>query len=289
MRIEVRGRNVEVTDELRDAVDEALRADRPPGLRARPARGRAARGAQPLDRRPPRRRGDPLPQGRDAARARGLAGDAALDPRARRGHPPAGQAPPREAPRARERPPRGRAAAAPHGVAERGPAARRERYPESFMARGIIDRALRLGEGRRLKEYQQRGRAGQPLRAGARAARRRRDPRARRRAPPARPRGRRVARRPAPGGVRARPRGEQAVARPAPLRRPADRRHGPALGRDRRDEDRRGQDPDRDPGRVPQHARRRRRPPGHRQRLPRPPRRALDEADLRRCSASRSA
>ena len=33
------------------------------------------------------------------------------------------------------------------------------------------------------------------------------------------------------------------VARHAPLRRPADRRHGPAPGQDRRDEDRRGQDP----------------------------------------------
>ena len=75
--------------------------------------------------------------------------------------------------------------------------------------------------------------------------------------------------------------------RPAPLRRPADRRHGPPRRRDRRDEDRRGQDPDRDPAGLPQHARRRQRPRRHRQRLPRPPRRRMDEADLRRARGQR--
>ena len=52
-------------------------------------------------------------------------------------------------------------------------------------------------------------------------------------------------------------------------------------GCDRRDEDRRGQDADRDARRRAQLAGRPRRPRGHRQRLPRPPRRDVDEADLR--------
>ncbi len=51
-------------------------------------------------------------------------------------------------------------------------------------------------------------------------------------------------------------------------------------GGDRRDEDRRGQDPDRDDCGRAQLARRARRPRRHRQRLPRPPRRDVDEADL---------
>ena len=58
-------------------------------------------------------------------------------------------------------------------------------------------------------------------------------------------------------------------------------------GAHRRDEDRRGQDPDRDPARLPQHAGRRQRPRRHRQRLPRPPRRGMDEADLRRARGQR--
>ena len=74
----------------------------------------------------------------------------------------------------------------------------------------------------------------------------------------------------------------QAHARPAPLRRPADRRHGPARRLDRRDEDRRGQDPHRHAAVfLNSLARRQGRPPGHGQRLPRPPRRRVDEADLR--------
>ena len=69
--------------------------------------------------------------------------------------------------------------------------------------------------------------------------------------------------------------------RAAPLRRAADRRHGPPRRRDRRDAHRRGQDPDRDPAGLPQHPGRRQRPPRHRQRLPGPPRRGMDDADLR--------
>ncbi len=113
-----------------------------------------------------------------------------------------------------------------------------------------------MGEGKQFKEYESRVAADQPRssrrwscssddelrKAGRRAARARQ--------------GRRVARRPAARGLRAHPRGRPPHPRPAPLRRPADRRHGPALRRDRRDEDRRGQDPDRDPAGLPQHPRR---------------------------------
>ena len=113
------------------------------------------------------------------------------------------------------------------------------------MARGLIDRALRLGEAKQFKDYEKRVEAinrfeaemelldDAEIRAEADELRER-------------ARERRVARRPPPRGLRALPRGQQADARPAPLRRPADRRHGPPLRRDRGDEDRRGQDPDRD-------------------------------------------
>ena len=53
-------------------------------------------------------------------------------------------------------------------------------------------------------------------------------------------------------------------------------------GLDRRDEDGRGQDPHRDHRRVPEHARRRERPRRHGQRLSGAPRRRVDEACLRR-------
>ncbi len=76
-------------------------------------------------------------------------------------------------------------------------------------------------------------------------------------------------------------RGGQAHARPAPFRRPADRRHGAARGRHRRDEDRRRQDAGRDAGGLPQRAGRQGRPRRHRQRLPRQARLRMDGADLR--------
>ena len=62
VRIEIRGRNVEVTDDLRRAVEKRFeRLGRQ--VRRRDARGRAARGAQPGDRRPGGRRGHPASQG----------------------------------------------------------------------------------------------------------------------------------------------------------------------------------------------------------------------------------
>ena len=75
---------------------------------------------------------------------------------------------------------------------------------------------------------------------------------------------------------RSRARRRCATPRHAALRRPADRRHGPPPGQDRRDEDRRGQDAGRHPARVPERPDRPRRPRRHRQRLPGPPRRRVD-------------
>ena len=182
MRIEVRGRNVEVTDELREAVDQPLQARRQAGLRAGDARGRAARGAEPADRGPDGRRGDPAPEGRDPPRRGGLAGHAALDPRARRGHPPPGEEAPREA--ARPAPPQppdglaGCAAAAAALTPEAAPGQSRVCYAD-LVARGILDRALRMGEGKQFKEYESRVESINADRAGDGAARRRRARRAR--------------------------------------------------------------------------------------------------------------
>ena len=150
----------------------------------------------------------------------------------------------------------------------------------------MVTRALRVGEGRKFKAYEKRAEAinaiepemellsDEELRAEADALRKRaRDGESLDDLlPEAFALTREAARR---------------THRPAPLRRPADRRHGPARRGDRRDEDRRGEDADRDPGRLPQHAGRRQRPRRHRQRLPRPPRRGMDEADLRRARGHR--
>ena len=88
------------------------------------------------------------------------------------------------------------------------------------------------------------------------------------------------ARRHSGSGLRHRARGGQAHARPAAFRRPADRRHGAARGRHRRDEDRRRQDAGRDACGLPQRAGRQGRPRRHRQRLPRPARLRMDGPDL---------
>ena len=77
-------------------------------------------------------------------------------------------------------------------------------------------------------------------------------------------------------GLRPGARGGLARPRPAALRRPADGRHGPPLRVDRRDEDRRGQDPGVDAAGLPQRPGRQRRPRGDRQRLPGHPRLRVD-------------
>ena len=138
-----------------------------------------------------------------------------------------------------------------------------------------------MGEGKQFKEYESRVASINEVEPEMELLERRGAEDRGRRAARAR-QGRRVPGRPAARGVRAHPRGGPPHARPAPLRRAADRRHGPALRRDLGDEDRRGQDPDRDAAGLPQHARRQRRPPGHGQRLPGATRRRVDGPDLRR-------
>ncbi len=86
----------------------------------------------------------------------------------------------------------------------------------------------------------------------------------------------RHARRTAARSLRGGARGRAPHARPAPFRRPAGRRHGAARRQDRRDEDRRGQDPGRHPACLPQRAHRQGRARRHRQRLPGPARRRMD-------------
>ena len=303
MRIEMRGRNVEVDDELREHVLKRFRrVGRQVSELAMLDVERLGR-AQPLDRRQPGRRGDAAAQGGDAARQGGLARDGPHDPRTRRGHSPPGQEAPRAAPqappdatpgqphaRAHRRVSPGRPADSSCAVrAGRGtdPARHPPRYPWSMAnARDMVTRALRVGEGRKFKAYEKRAEtinAIEPemelldddeLRAEADSLRER-----------------------ARGGESLDDLLPEAFAltreaarrshRPAPLRRAADRRHGAARRGDRRDEDRRGQDADGDPGRLPQHARGRQRPPRHRQRLPGAARRRMDEADLRRARGQR--
>ena len=79
----------------------------------------------------------------------------------------------------------------------------------------------------------------------------------------------------------------QRQAGPAALRRAAHRRHRPAPGQDRRDEDRRRQDAVGDAAAVPQRARGQGRAPDHRQRLPGQARRAVDGPGLRRARPER--
>ncbi len=110
---------------------------------------------------------------------------------------------------------------------------------------GILERALNIGEGKKFKEYEKRVariNAFEPeLELESDDELRERFDALRERAQSGD-----VARRPAARGLRARPRGRPAHDGHAPLRRAADRRHGPPRRQHRRDEDRRGQDADRD-------------------------------------------
>ena len=127
------------------------------------------------------------------------------------------------------------------------------------------------GAAARRRGQRRRGRRARPLRRGAPGP----DHRL-----PRTDRAGRAARRSARGGVRGGSGSRPARPRDAPLRRPAHRRHHVAPWQDRRDEDRRGQDPRRDAGRLPERPGGAGRPRRHRQRLPRPPRRRLDGAHL---------
>ena len=125
MRIEIRGRNVEVDDELREHVikrfrrvgkqvsdlatlDVEIYEERNPSI----ADSQVAEATLRL-------------KGNDPAGPGGLAGDGAHDPRARRGHPPPGQEAPRDASQAHADPARGRTAC---GAASR-------RRPQAVRAR----------------------------------------------------------------------------------------------------------------------------------------------------------
>ena len=234
------------------------------GLGPRAPGDRDLQGAQPARRRLSGGGGHAVSEGRDAARARRLAGDAALaEPGRRRARAP-GQAPPRQTPP----PPRG---AVPRlgARAARGAAGatlpRSEQRPRRAIAwtRRVATspagspRKLSLAhaltarsraERRRGEEVQdlpEARRADRRVRGGARTRQRRRAARADGRAARARGR-RRVARRAAAGVLCDRARDGQAHDGDAPLRRAADRRDGAARGPDRGDEDRRGQDADGD-------------------------------------------
>ena len=188
MQIEIKGRNVPVTDDLRRHVERRLeKVSRQVSEFAR-LEIEILQGAQPAGRRPPGGRGDALPEGGHAARTRRLAAHAALaEPRGRRAGPP-GQAPPRQAPpptrgtggarraerawvdrrtyaalaRAPEeksRPPTPeshapqpyRRGGPPHRIASTGHTPRR--YPGGVS---ILDRALNIGEAKKFKRYEQR-------------------------------------------------------------------------------------------------------------------------------------
>ena len=154
MQIEVKGRNTPVTDELREHVEKRFAQGREAGLRARRARGRAhARSATRAIADVAGRRGDAVPQGRDAARPRRLAAtwttrstSARTSSRARSSATAtsaasaASHAPPQRPPgRRRSRDRRRRARARGHGSRCRLPArcyAGRMSHPRSRAARG---------------------------------------------------------------------------------------------------------------------------------------------------------
>src|SRR3954451_1233396 len=147
-----------------------LRAGGQAGQRAGRPAGRVLHRAQSLQPRLEHRGGDPAPQGRDAARGRALARPAARPQARLRGHGQAGQAPPRQAPRTARRQrcgaglreridPRGSTAGSlvgrPAGGGPR-PAGRGALSTTLRCMPRILDKALRLGEGRQFKQYAKR-------------------------------------------------------------------------------------------------------------------------------------
>ena len=186
MRIEVKGRNTPVTDELREHVERRFAKVAQAGVGAGRARDRGLRGAQPGDRRRQVAEATLLPEGRDAARARRVARHARTrstsceeelarqvkrhrEKRRRRR-----EARGAERPRAAARPAVG-AALDDRGVLDgrrRGPPERRRpaREPAATLAAcRILDRALRMGEAKKFKAYEQRVERINALRARARA------------------------------------------------------------------------------------------------------------------------
>ena len=106
MRLQVKGKNVEVSPSMREYAERKLAKLGQAARRADAGRGRALRAEEPVDRRQPRRRGDDLHEGPDAARTRGVARHEGVDRPARRQARAPGEALPR-APRRRAAPAHG--------------------------------------------------------------------------------------------------------------------------------------------------------------------------------------
>ena len=143
---------------------------------------------------------------------------------------------------------------------------------------GVLDRLLRVGEGKKLKALASLVpdvTALEPeIQALSDDALRAKTPEFRRAA-----RQRRRSRRPADRGVRRDARGRPAGHRPASLRRAAHGRRGPALRLGRRDEDRRGKDPRLHPAGLSQRPGRPGHAPRHDERVPGSSRLRVDGPD----------
>ena len=305
MQIEVKGRNTPVTDDIRELVERASprspsRSPTWPSWRWSSTRS-ATRPTRSL-----RGRGDAVPQGRDAA-GQDSSRDMAPLPQPLRGRArPPGQAPPRQASqapggaaaaaqppetperrrRARSRPrcrPRSRV---PRGGGRPAPAPGAGVPPTTLRTHVLLDRALRIGEGKQFRQFEKRVariadfepelelESDDELRARIDVLREH----VRSRPTTTRPR---RPRRDAARGLRRRPRGRpahpgrcatstcssSAAWSSTTARSP---RCAPARARPSPPRCRRPERPGR-PGR----------PPRHGQRLPRPPRRRVDDADLR--------
>ena len=233
MSIDVKGRNFRSTTRLRTKIEKFEKIARQVSHLAR-WRSSSSRSAT-RDPGVAGRGGHPPPQGRDAARQGRVGGHGhtrstwCAEELARQVK--------RQQDKRREqagRPPSEQARAEPD------PVVRQPELPSNRCR--LVDRALRIGEGKKFKAFEKHVArindfepemellSDDELREEARQAARARAATASRSTICC-------------SRLRAHPRGRQAHAGPAPLRRPADRRHGAARRLDRRDEDRRGQDP----------------------------------------------
>ena len=153
--------------------------------------------------------------------------------------------------------PGGRSTPARREGSDDGSRARRLAHRYDGWAMSVFSKILRAGEGKKVRALQALVPDINALETRDRGPERRGPGPPHGRVPGAAGAGR-GPQRPAGRGIRHRAGGRPADHRPAPLRRAADGRRGPALRLDRRDEDRRGQDPGVDPARLPQRPGRRR-------------------------------
>ena len=303
MQIEVKGRNVPVSDELREhvakrfakvgkqvselagwrsssreernpAIAEAQVAEATLHLKGVTLRARTPRATAPRD--------QPLRGGARAARSSATATSAASA--ARRARPQRGRRPASLAAASRRAAPPSSAAAsaAPGALAV-----------ATLRPMGLLDRALNIGEAKQFKAVREARRADRRLRARARARDRRRAARAHRRAARARPR------RAASRSTTCCPSASRSCARPASARWAcatstcsSSAAWSCTAARSPRCSTGEGKTLTATLAGRPQRAGRQGRPRRHGQRLPRPPRRRVDEPDLRRrsgCSVGRPA